>query len=434
MSPPRSGNSDRPRKWVLPAEIPFSKLKRRDLEECVYWLLDAMGARDLEWRTGGTGDGAADGGRDLEAHFYTTIADGELESKKWRIECKGRNGTVEPRAVKDALTNAASQDLDYIVIATNTQFSNPTRDWVKMWQAVPTRPKVKLWDRAQLERYLSQHPDVVLRLFSKALSLDGRFRAMEERFWNRLEFVTPQTLADLWDNRGRVEFTAMGIVAAIANEFAHGSVVTRPWAGFLGAEFVLEILSIALQNILYLAFRCSDAGVDQKVIFRSLAYLVLTALDRLSTERVSEVIMRSVARGELSNMPETVQDMLLAPFLAQLQSEVQDVCAAACKRVSCGRIALPAKTDEVPNYWIRLEPEGIAHPENPRTLRLEKMDEPCVVGFPVGKDQGCPLFAIEPSVKSAGEVLAVIQRVAAFRRAEASEKRKKEAQARPTKK
>ncbi|WP_186157263.1 hypothetical protein [Burkholderia gladioli] len=56
--------------WVLPAAIPFEKLKSKDLEECVYWLLDAMGAKDLEWRTGGTGGGAADGGRDLEAHFF----------------------------------------------------------------------------------------------------------------------------------------------------------------------------------------------------------------------------------------------------------------------------------------------------------------------------------------------------------------------------
>ncbi len=58
-------------------------MKGRDLEECVYWLLDAMGAKDLEWRTGGKGGGAADGGRDLEANFYTPGVDGEVEAKKW---------------------------------------------------------------------------------------------------------------------------------------------------------------------------------------------------------------------------------------------------------------------------------------------------------------------------------------------------------------
>src|SRR5260370_5693519 len=68
------------KQWVLPASIPFADLKRRDLEECIYWLFDAMGAKDLEWRTGGSGGGAPDGGRDLEATFYTPGSDKEIES------------------------------------------------------------------------------------------------------------------------------------------------------------------------------------------------------------------------------------------------------------------------------------------------------------------------------------------------------------------
>ena len=44
-----------------------------------------MGAKDLEWRTGGTGGGAADGGRDLEAKFFTPSADDEIESELWWI-------------------------------------------------------------------------------------------------------------------------------------------------------------------------------------------------------------------------------------------------------------------------------------------------------------------------------------------------------------
>lgn len=55
--------SDDP-EWIIPSSIPFDDLKGKDLEECVYWLLDAMGAQDIEWRIGGSGGGAADGGRD----------------------------------------------------------------------------------------------------------------------------------------------------------------------------------------------------------------------------------------------------------------------------------------------------------------------------------------------------------------------------------
>ena len=43
------------------------------------------------------------------------------------IECKGRKGTVEPDEVKSAANNALGIDgLDYLVITTDTQLSDPT--------------------------------------------------------------------------------------------------------------------------------------------------------------------------------------------------------------------------------------------------------------------------------------------------------------------
>lgn len=91
--------------------------------------------------------------------------DGEMEPQRWWIECKGRKGTVDPDEIKSAVNNAqALGDLAYLVVVTNTTFSDPTRDWVKQWQSSRPRPKVKLWDHETLERLLSRHPTVVLRL------------------------------------------------------------------------------------------------------------------------------------------------------------------------------------------------------------------------------------------------------------------------------
>ena len=389
-----------------------------------------MGAKDLEWRTGGSGQGAADGGRDLEARFYMPAADGELEAQKWWVECKGRSGTLETGEVKSAVNNALAIDgLDCLVVATNTQFSNPTRDWMKQWQASHPRPKVKLWDQAQLERYLSRHPDVVLRLFSEALSLDGRFKALEVRFWNKLEFVAPKTLADLWEAREGVSVTAMGVFAAIANEFANGSIVARPWAAIARPQSLIEVFCIAFQNVAYLAIRCSSAGVDQKIIFQSLAYLVLAALDLLPAEHVAALIIKSLNRGEEESMPETAQDMLLAPVVGQLLSEIREVCSSDCKRVmSLDRSTLRKGNDEVDDYWLRLESDSLKESEDHRTVRIEKLNEPCLVGFSVGKDHLCPLFTSEPSVKNFVNILAVIKRVAAFRKAQAAVKRETEKQ------
>lgn len=64
----------------------------------------------------------------------------------------------------------------------------------------------------------------MLRLFSQALSLQGRLQALESRFWNKLEFVPPNTLADIWKARTTddVKFTALAVFALVANEFANG--------------------------------------------------------------------------------------------------------------------------------------------------------------------------------------------------------------------
>jgi hypothetical protein len=56
--------------FVTPSQIPWDRLRGKDLEECVFWLVNSMGAKDLVWRVGGRGEGAADQGRHLECVFY----------------------------------------------------------------------------------------------------------------------------------------------------------------------------------------------------------------------------------------------------------------------------------------------------------------------------------------------------------------------------
>ena len=417
--------------WVLPASLPLDELKGKDLEECVYWLLDAMGAKDLEWRKGGSGGGAADGGRDLEAHFFIPSADGELERQKWWIECKGREGTVPPEEVKTAVNNAAAIDaLDHLVIVTNTQFSNPTRDWVKAWQKKNSTPKIKLWDKDQLERFLSQHPSVVLRLFARALSLKGRLRAMTSRLWNKAEWVPTSTLRELWAGSDQLELNAMDIFAAIVNEFGHGDINERPWAAILDNDDLLNVLYGGLINIGYLVARASDGGVEQRPFIRAYAYLLLASLDRMPPEHVARHVIAAIRREGDLDLPEPVQEMLLGPVVDQLLAEMQDVCSADCERMMLlDRSTLLEKNDEVKHYWMRLERDGKAATTDGdrKVLRIERMDAPCAVGFPVNKEVHCPLFSFEPKLSNTTELLSIIKRVAAFRKSEAAAQRKRTA-------
>ena len=69
-------------KWLLSTQIPFDELKGRALEECLFWLVDGIGAREIEWRIGGSGGGAADGGRGIKGRFLVPEAAGGVISPR----------------------------------------------------------------------------------------------------------------------------------------------------------------------------------------------------------------------------------------------------------------------------------------------------------------------------------------------------------------
>lgn len=408
--------------WVLPAAIPFADLKARDLEECVYWLLDAMGARDLEWRTGGTGGGAADGGRDLETTFYVPSPDGDMEPQRWWIECKGRRATVEPDEVKSAANNAlALGDLAYLVVVTNTTFSNPTRDWVKVWQNSHPRPRVKLWDHETLERLLSRHPTVVLRLFSEALSPEGLLKFTEQRFWSKLEYTPVRALQTFWSKRDTIEIGEMGRFALIANEFAYGSIIDRPWAAQAQLEDLAGTLYVALANMAYLRVRADKVGIDEEPIFAAVAHLILVLLQDVEAADLAGLVMDSVGVRNGKVLSDEVREMLLLPVLYRLAGEMRDVCASDCTRlIGSDTTTLAGDENPVRTYWRRLDPAGApTNFERKRFLLMECLKAPCKVGFAVDEERRCPLYEVEPTLKNIAEFLTVIERVSRFRSAEA---------------
>lgn len=247
---------------------------------------------------------------------------------------------------------------------------------------------------------------------------------MESRFWNKIEFVTPQSLADLWKARKEIEITPSGLFAAIANEFSNGSISHRPWGAIIIPELVLQVLSLGLVNLPYLIHRCITAGADQKAIMRTFAYLILAALDISPAETVTALIFESLGRDGDIRLRKKLQEMLLTPVIGQLLSEIQDVCGSDCKRmIAPDRGALQEGKDEVDNYWLRLEDHCIEESSQRTLLRIEARYETCLVGFHVDRDNLCPIFNTEPTVKNIRELMDIIKRVAAFRKAQAAERR-----------
>lgn len=397
--------------WVLPSQIPFDELKGYALEECLFWLLDGMGARDIAWRLGGVGSGAADGGRDLEARFYVPDADGKMIARQWWVECKGRTATLEADAVKVACNNVVGDGkVDCLVIATNTTFTNPTRDWVEKWQERFPRPQILLWDRTSLERMLAQQPATVLRLFEGGLSSSGYLRALRDRFWNLLEYSSIDRMKRIWIERDDLDLGVMERFALITNEFARMETSTSD----RGRAF----------NLVCLYARIMKTGVDEGPIVRTLAYLLLSTVRDFHPDLILEMFKLALRTDNDEPMPIKGVEFFVMPTLDSLRSDLQLVCSSDCGRFfRDDSLKYWEDRDPFQSYWSRFGARGISPKSGDGAYhRLERTTEPCQVGFDLCDGGGCPLYQVQPEMEALDTFLGAIARVV---RARAPNRRKR---------
>jgi hypothetical protein len=377
---------------IIPSKIPWDQIQGKDLEELLYWLLDEMGAKDLEWRIGGTGGGAADQGRDLEAFFYMQSPDGEIIRQKWWIECKGRSKTVEAQAVKEAVITAAGiNEIDVILIATNAQFSNPTRDWIKQWLDTKPRPVVRLWDRNDLEKLVCKHPSVISRLYGDCLSLQGKLEVIRSQFWNHAYYPGTSVLVQLWKGRAELQWNNMSLIAVIAGEAANGNVARRPWPLILSNKDLCDLLALSIVNAMPFAYRASRAGITSEHYVKAVAYTVLVAIDRLGARIVSTIINNCWA----DDYPKEIRRFTVTPILRRLHEELFDICTTNCRRVMTDPCTLDKEAIE--DYWHRLrliEPQDETDKETKESLIIEALNSPCKIGFDLDKKRHCPIWKL----------------------------------------
>lgn len=398
---------------VLPTEIPWQALQRKELEEALYWLFDAMGANDLEWRVGGAADGAADGGRDLELNFTIPSPDADIIIERWWVEAKGRKRTVERGAVQESVLNAAGRsDVDVIVICTNSVFSNPTVDWVKQWQIGNPRPKVRLWDRNKLERLFMKYPEAAVRLFPDALTDQGKLEVLRARFWRQSAYGPRLILEQLWQARSHLEWNDESRLAVLVSELANGDILKRPWHTTSSDKQQLNLLGLALLNVPPFCIRASRAGFEQFPYFKAIGLLMALAVRRTSAKKVMEFV-DVVWESTDGKYNEGVQQLVLEPVLDQLIREFRDACTSDCQRVHTDPVELSEA--EIKNYWRRFtvsSTDAESTDQDGRILVVELDKKPCNVGFNVDHTHRCPLMALEDEKqRSLKSVLVTIEGV-----------------------
>jgi Restriction endonuclease len=328
--------------------VPWTDVTGAQLEELLYGLLDAMGASSLTWRAGcTTGVTAADGGRDLEAVFDRPSPDGELDRRRWWVECKGRKETVERGAVQQAILDASARaDIDVLVVATNSHFSNPTRDWVSERTRSFARPVVKLWDRDNLNRLVRQYSTVVARVLPSVLSNGDRLQLLVTRFEELGEEPMLLDLEFFWERRAWLMEQQSDLFTRAVAMFLYAEGVAlprrRPWWRLLQESdapvaliwalvqmpslFGGEPLSRPLEIIRVLA----SAG-------RILIACLLLLSDRIGIEMTLNPWRCVIGGDEVADNEEKLEAWrqgALLPVLAFVQSDLVDACASDCTRAS----------------------------------------------------------------------------------------------------
>lgn len=399
------------RQLVIPSEIPWEALKKRDLEECLYWLMDDRGARDLEWRQGGQGQGCADGGRDIEAVVYVPAANGEVETQRWWIEAKGRTGTVAAQRVKDALNNTlARSDIDVIVVATNTTFSNPTRNWVKEWQVTHQRVAY-LWDREDLERMIVRHPSVVLRLFDKALSPQGRLEAISSRFWQKAQMPSRGDLRQIWENMQSLEFSLEALLALTAGELCNGDLADHPWLVHVRPENLAELLLLSMANLPHLRLRADYCGSNSEAISNAVAHILMMSLIRLPSKMVHRMVCNLREMIVPSETPEEVFAYVSSHIAERACDELFRICLADCGRLYGHPDVADHPTAE--RFWRRFcearcdGSECDAGKGGDIFFLIEQEDAPCNAGLALDGRGKCPLSGSDHGIPTEESLAAV---------------------------
>ncbi|MDJ0105559.1 restriction endonuclease [Rhodococcus erythropolis] len=372
------------------------------LEELLYGLLDAMGAKELVWRAGSDqGVTASDGGRDLEAVFVQPTPDGEEDRTRWWVESKGRGSTVPRDEVTSAINNLTSRnDVDIFVFCTNSRFSNPTRDWVSDWQKSHPRPKVRLWDRDTLDRLIRDHPTVAARVLPEALDEAQRLELLVHRFWQLGETPTERDLIYFWERPSFVIDSPDSIRAIATFTYAEveDGLIARSWGTLVQNEprTIIETLVTGIFDLPRLSLASLARPLNNEHMVETAAYLLMSVMPYWSANKIFRAISNLADFIDDDDFPLKDPEAATAwtqyvtiPIFGRIQDELADVCTDDCVRINTKPKAFPPPMLGK-RYWRRF---GLGEAPDNRNLIIESCEKPCVVGLTLDLDHRCPLIA-----------------------------------------
>lgn len=115
-------------------------LHPEQFENLIFHLVQARGLSNAVWRRPG-----ADGGRDIEGITVQSDLSGNTDFKRWYIECKRYNSTLDWPTVRGKLAYAESNDADYLLVATTANPTSQCENEIAKWNKTRRAPQIRFW-------------------------------------------------------------------------------------------------------------------------------------------------------------------------------------------------------------------------------------------------------------------------------------------------
>lgn len=401
-------------------QVIWNEVVGEQLEELLWALVEEMGATEMMWRAGSaSGVNAADGGRDIEATFTEPTEDGNVEKRRWWFEAKGRAGTISKDLVTSAAMSAlAYSEVDVVAVCTNSVYSNPTLDWVREWNRKFDKPKLYLWDRAQLGILVRRYPLAAARILPEALADSQRLDILLSRFEQLGELPSPVDQDYFWAHRESVR--DHNTLVQLITMFVYGEddLGSRPWTSLLplDSETAFEVITRAVVILPFRILHKLARPLDAQRVIRCAAHMLVSVINNLDSGQIADIFedpQITVSEGKDQAADDEAVDIWKKEFLpyilSDLQLQLRDVCATDCARIITDSAAFPPAVD-AKEYFRRL---GWLPPKDDRQLIIFHRDVPCVVGFSLGQDEGCPLTG---ATEASAQLIHQFQRIVSFRR------------------
>lgn len=138
-------------------EAALADLTPTEFENLTYDALKSVGVKNLVWRTPG-----ADGGRDIEGHFYLVDPTGFEQTQTWYIECKRYAATVDWPTVWKKIAYSDVNQADIFLLSTNSNPSPDCETEIARWNNGRRKPAIRVWRGYEWRQLLATFPDVAI--------------------------------------------------------------------------------------------------------------------------------------------------------------------------------------------------------------------------------------------------------------------------------